>query len=68
MDNDTQVDIILSYLNTFGEWPLLIGGLSPGDKFDWQAMMSNTVRIAVAYGVAPYLFDIFLEEGDVPLV
>ncbi|ODM94264.1 Neprilysin-1 [Orchesella cincta] len=63
-----QVDGILKYLDTFGEWPLLTGRNSPGSNFDWKKMMANTMKIAVTYGVAPYLFDIFIEGDDVPLL
>lgn len=67
-DNNTKVDKIRNFLSKFGDWPMLTGKDSPGGKFDWQKLMATTVRITVAYGVAPYLFDIFLEEGSVPLV
>ncbi|CAL8093726.1 unnamed protein product [Orchesella dallaii] len=63
-----QVDGILKYLNTFGDWPLLTGKNAPGPKFNWQKMMANTMKIAVTYGVAPYLFDIFIENDDIPLL
>lgn len=66
--DDAKVDMIASYLKSFGEWPLLTGKQTPGEKFDWKKLLANNIRIAVAYGVAPYLFDIFIEEGDVPLV
>lgn len=68
LSNDTKIEMITNYLKGFGEWPLLTGKQSPGDKFDWKTLQTNNVRIAVAYGVAPYLFDIFIEEGGIPLV
>lgn len=48
--NDSKVDMIASYLKGFGDWPLLTGRDSPGEKFNWKKLVANNVRIAVAYG------------------